>query len=717
MTWSYGYDPQGNPTVVVDPNGNQTSMSYDALQRRVQTLQPVPAAGAGAPRIGVGYNGQGQVTAVQDPRNLTTTYRVDGLGNVLSQSSPDSGLTSATYDSAGNLKTKTDARGKTTAYTYDALNRVVSIAYASGTATTFEYDGGSAPYAGSIGRLTRMTDESGTTTFIYDALGRLTSRSVSTDGQSLVLQYAWGVSGSSTGHVVAMTYPSGAVIGYGYDSAGRAQSITASGVTVLTNVAYTADNQVSGWTWGNGLTYMRTFDGFGRLSSFPLGNPSGTNAAAGLTRTLTYDDAGRITAFSDSNGSDILMTYDGLDRLTSQHIPRGSRASQRAYSYDASGNRTSMTVGARTVYSNTVSPSSNQFLSVQLPSGGGAQSYDAAGALIADGATIYAYSDRGRMISATAAGVTTEYKYDGLEQRVSKSGSARKYYAYADNGKIIGVYHAGLHVVHETIYLGDTPVAVLKQVGRRTGSTAHLSISNAYADQINTVRMITRASDEAILWRWDEAEAFGESPPHQDPFGLGAFEFDQRMPGQVYDAETGNFQNVNRDYRPSTGSYVQPDPIGLAGGSNTYAYVGGNPSGYTDATGLVPNPGEFACAAGPNPVCITGIAVDALTWVVAPAVVAGGAAMVTRPSGPKGPMSVLPPAAAANAPACDADRENECEKKLEREERGLCPAIAIQWGRQGVAVCQASARVRYAECLRFGPGGVRTPLAGVDTPL
>jgi RHS repeat-associated protein len=592
MTWNYGYDPQGNPIFVVDPNGNQTTMSYDTLQRRVQTLRPVPAPGAGAPRIGVGYDGQGRVTAVQDPRNLTTTYGLDGLGNVLNQSSPDSGLTNATYDSAGNLKTKTDARGKTTAYAYDALNRVISVAYASGTPTTFEYDGGSGPYPGSVGKLTRMTDESGTTTFVYDALGRLTSRSLNADGLSLVLLYAWGSSGSSTGHVVSVTYPSGAVIGYGYDAAGRVQSIAASGVTVLTNVTYTADNQVSGWTWGNGAAYTRTFDSYGRLSSFPLGNPGGP---PGMTRTLIYDNAGRITAFRHSRIEyDQLMFYDGLDRLIKHSLLTGSRGGQRAWAYDATGNRTSMTWGGTFVYPNTVSPSSNQYLSTQLRSGGGAQSYDAAGDLVVDGATTYAYGDRGRMISATASGLTTGYRYNGFEQRISKSGAVPRYYAYGDDGKNVGVYDAGLNVVHETVFLGDTPVAVLKQVGARTGPTAVLSINNAYADQIDTVRMITRGSDEAVVWRWDYVEAFGDSLPQEDPSGLGTFVFDQRMPGQIYDAETGNFQNVNRDYRAGTGSYAQSDPIGLDGGINTYVYVAGSPLMRVDETGLLSYPQHWA---------------------------------------------------------------------------------------------------------------------------
>jgi YD repeat-containing protein len=160
-TRNYQYDAMGNLSQIVDPLGRSTNLSYDALNRLKQQLLPSPLAGKARPIVAQAYDALDQLSSITDPRNLVTSYSYDGLANRNSLISPDRGIEGATFDVAGNILTSTDARGKTTTYSYDALNRVTRISYASGTPTVFEYDGGNENLVNAIGRLSKMSDESG----------------------------------------------------------------------------------------------------------------------------------------------------------------------------------------------------------------------------------------------------------------------------------------------------------------------------------------------------------------------------------------------------------------------------------------------------------------------------------------------------------------------------------------------------------------------------
>ena len=66
------------------------------------------------------------------------------------------------------------------------------------------------------------------------------------------------------------------------------------------------------------------------------------------------------------------------------------------------------------------------------------------------------------------------------------------------------------------------------------------------------------------------------------------------------------YYNRYRDYDPTTGRYIQADPIGLNGGANVYGYVGGNPVNWVDPDGLEkinlfgPDAGGFQTVYGVN---------------------------------------------------------------------------------------------------------------------
>ena len=96
---------------------------------------------------------------------------------------------------------------------------------------------------------------------------------------------------------------------------------------------------------------------------------------------------------------------------------------------------------------------------------------------------------------------------------------------------------------------------------KETGS----AYSGVMTRHLNMPHVITRATDNQIVWRWDHGDPFGLLGPDENPGGLGVFTYNLRFPGQYYDRETGLFYNGLRDgYDPATGTYIQPDPIGNA---------------------------------------------------------------------------------------------------------------------------------------------------------
>ena len=129
-------------------------------------------------------------------------------------------------------------------------------------------------------------------------------------------------------------------------------------------------------------------------------------------------------------------------------------------------------------------------------------------------------------------------------------------------------------------------------------TAAPAGIYYIYADQTNTARVIVRPSDNQVAWRWDGADPFGASQPNQSPAGVGTFVYNPRLPGQLYDPETGTDYNYFRNYDPGIGRYVQSDPIGLEAGVNTYAYVEDNPPSKVDPFGLQA-PGFYPWERGP----------------------------------------------------------------------------------------------------------------------
>jgi RHS repeat-associated protein len=82
------------------------------------------------------------------------------------------------------------------------------------------------------------------------------------------------------------------------------------------------------------------------------------------------------------------------------------------------------------------------------------------------------------------------------------------------------------------------------------------------------------------------------------PFGgvhVATGGIDLRFPGQWFQAESGLHQNWMRDYDPTTGRYLEADPLGLVDGASVYGYARQNPGRWVDPRGECIGPLAAVC--------------------------------------------------------------------------------------------------------------------------
>ena len=556
VTTSYGYDDNGNLHAIDAPLSRDTSETHDALNRVSSIMDP----GSGVTSLG--YNTQNDLTSVTDPRGLTTSYGFDGFGDMTSQSSPDSGSSSFTYDADGNLASATDARGAVASYSYDALNRVTSIGYSGGGGAgqtfSFTYDQG----ADGIGHLTGASDSHFSMSWSYDPLGEMTGMSQIAAGVTRSVSY-----GYSSADLTSLTTPSGQTVTYGYNAAHEITSVAVDGSTILSNITYEPFGPPDGWTWGNGSSFSRTFNGNGEITGI---------SAPGSTEGVSYDDASRISGITNtaSGASNWTYGYDALDRLTSAT----SSSVTDGWTYGADGNRLSQTGTSASTYS--IASGSNQVASI-TGTLSRSYSYDAAGNTLSDSVDSQTYNSAGRLKTVTTSTGTTTFVYNALGQMIEASGpSGTTLYVYDQGGHLLGEYDGSGNLIQETVWLGDIPVATIRPNG------SSVAIYYVETDQLGTPRAVIQPSNNAALWSWYSGP-FGSTAPNENPSGAGTFVYDLRFPGEIAGAWGTTYQNGYRDHEPTIGRYVESDPIGLYGRSySTYVYVRDDPLNYLDLLGL-----------------------------------------------------------------------------------------------------------------------------------
>lgn len=495
------------------------------------------------------YDTGDHVTKVTDPRGLLTTYVYDGLGQKWQQISPDTGTTHWTYDAYGRLSTMTRADNVQTTYGYDALDRTTSIT-AGGQTQTFTYD----TCTHGLGRLCATSDAAGTTSYSYSPEGWITGRGFSISGTTYALGYGY----NALGQVASVVYPDGNRAIYSYTRgvvSGLTLTVGGTNITGASAITYQPMNAgMHNWTSSNGLVNTLSYDTDGRLTSI--------NAPGAQSLGFSYDDANRIVGIT--NGIDSTMTqsfgYDEESRLRSVY----SVADNESFHYDADGNRLTQTRnGTNTTY--TTSATSNRLSGL---SGAISASYGytlQGNTSTINGSTIYQYNPFNRL--SNTGGVSHYVNPEG--QRLRKSGglTGTTYFAPNAGGGLAAESDNGAWI--DYVWLN----------GHLIGRIAGGQVYAIHTDQVGRPEAVTNAS-RAVVWR---ARNFAfDRVVIQDNIGG----FNLGFPGQYYDAETAKWNNGFRDYDATSGRYVESDPIGFAGGINTYNYVGGNPVSLIDPLGL-----------------------------------------------------------------------------------------------------------------------------------
>jgi RHS repeat-associated protein len=567
-----GYDAQGNRTSSTEAGSFVTGSQYDALDR---VFRVTDAANGETTYT---YNALDQLTSVTDPKGLVTSYAVNAFGEVTQQSSPDTGVTRYTYDKAGNRKSQTDARGITVNYSYDALNRITQQDY-PGTSedVTYFYDGSNygssspipAGTANGVGRLTGVTDQSGSTSRAYDPRGTVREEARIVLNLIYRTRYSYDVADRLTG----ITYPNGRTLQLERNPLGQVTRLgTELSGTVLSlaeQLSYLPFGPEFSASLGNGLISTRTYDQDYRI----------TQIQAGTLQDLSYyyDSRNNIDAIQDNLNASRSQNlgYDALSRLTQAQGSYGNLA----YTYDTLGNRLTETDdGVTDTY--TYSSTSHRLNSI---SGGRSMGfgYDAAGNTTQKGDLILSYNQANRLSQVSGRRLIAQYTHNVQGQRVLKqAGRDSTVYHYDQDGLLIAETDIQGKIQKEYIYLNGEPLVQFAY--RLHGQKLVYDSFYYHRDHLGTPQLMSDAGGRTV-WRAD-----------YEPFGLTTITADKkakaennkRLPGQYSDPETGLYQNWHRDYDPNIGRYIESDPIGLAGGIGTYVYALQNPLRFIDPLGL-----------------------------------------------------------------------------------------------------------------------------------
>jgi RHS repeat-associated protein len=456
-------------------------------------------------------------------------------------------------------------RAKATAQSCPLATPVVTYAYDSGT--------------NAIGHLTSLTDQAGTASYAYDILGRPAAETRTIAGVSKSTSYGYNLDGS----VKTLTYPSGRIVTYTPDSAGRLVSaVDGNGTSYVTSASYNPDNSLKSLLNGSTPALNQSFQYTPRLqlcritvlTSGTLPTSCGdTNIGNVMDRGYNFNygagDNGNVMAiinYRDASRSQS-FTYDPLNRLTSgwSSANTGAYSWGENYSIDAWGNLQISPMGGK-AHGGTFQLSGN---AQNRPTG---MAYDAAGNLMSYLSSTYTYDQENRL-SSTAG---TTYTYDGNGERVLKSNTStgapvKRYWSMG--GNTLAEADGSGNLTAEYIYFGSKRVARIDL----PANTVHYYLS----DHLGSTSIVVSAAGTI-----EEESDYYPFGTEVIVTGQGANEL--KFAGKRRDTESQLDYFGARSYSNAFGRFLTPDwaakpaavpyaDFGDPQSLNLYGYVRNNP--------------------------------------------------------------------------------------------------------------------------------------------
>ena len=448
FTTGFDYDAHGNIQVVTDKTGLKSHLEYD----KNDNLTKVTDALGGVTTYG--YDNMDNLVTFTNAANKTTNYTYDLEGNLTSIKDPAGRTEKFDYDEKGRLTGHTQASGKKTTYDYDKLNDLLEKSYQDAKGEKSEKD---VTYAyNSAGERVSMKDQTGKSSYEYDALGRITKV---TSGSKKDVSYVY----DDADNLQAIVYPDGTKVSYEYDLNDNLVKLTDRNGKVTT-YKYDALNRVTEVTRSNGTKTEVSYDAEDHITK--IVNTCGSCGKVISTYEYKYNDQGYVvgeTATELEAGTRKTPSWEDwynwgdtqkeTDKADCEHQEKEIQTT-RTYEYDDNWELTRCTEkaegGKKTVHNYTYDKIGNRTSYEKIEDGVSKAKYN------------YKYNDSNQLIKRTNAkiwgdpGTTYSYDKDGnLIQECDKTNSADPVtYEYTAENRLAVVKQGGT-VLMAAMYDGD----------------------------------------------------------------------------------------------------------------------------------------------------------------------------------------------------------------------------------------------------------------------